>query len=104
MTTYRTGKRKGSITLWLFWTKMRLLGNGLNRGAIRKLIGKKYTYYRSIKSFLNHLQPIYDIPINKIKPMQIEYIINSPAEYNPNTHKPASKSSYVTLNQQQEQL
>ena len=57
----------------------------------KKTVGKKYTYYRSIRSFLNHLKPIYDIPVGKVKTMHIESIINELAPYNPNTGKPASK-------------
>ena len=57
----------------------------------KKTVGKKYTYYRSIRSFLNHLKPIYDIPVGNVKTMHIESIINELAPYNPNTGKPASK-------------
>lgn len=57
----------------------------------KKTVGKKYTYFRSIRSFLNHLKPIYDIPVGKVKTMHIESVILALAEYNPNTGKPASK-------------
>lgn len=57
----------------------------------KKMVGKKYTYCQSIKNFLNHLHPIFDIPIKAIKTMHIESIINELAQYNPNTGRPASK-------------
>ena len=57
----------------------------------KKTVGKKYTYFRSIRSFLNHLKPIYDIPVGKVKTMHIESVILALAENNPNTGKPASK-------------
>lgn len=59
--------------------------------AKKKTAGKKYTYYRSISSFLNHLQPIYDIPVCCVKTMQIENILIDLSINNPNTGKPASK-------------
>lgn len=38
----------------------------------KKTVGKKYTYYRSIRSFLNHLKPIYDIPVGNVKTMHMK--------------------------------
>ncbi len=59
--------------------------------AKKKKVGMKYTYIRSINSFLNHLHPIYEIPVRKVKAIDIESIITELAVYNPNTKKPSSK-------------
>lgn len=51
--------------------------------AKKKKVGMKYTYIRSINSFLHHLQPIYEIPVRKVKAIDIESIITELAVYNP---------------------
>ena len=63
----------------------------------KKMTGMKYTYRNSIKGHLNHLRPIYEIPINKVRAMHIEQIILDLAENNPHTNRPSSKKLLINI-------
>lgn len=57
----------------------------------KKTVGMKWSYCRNIGNCLNHLKPIFDIPIGKVKTMHIESIIADLSVNNPYTKKPSSK-------------
>ena len=59
--------------------------------AKKKTVGMKYSYRRNNRGYLNHLNPIYEIPIREVKTMHIEAIVVELAECNPHTHRPSSK-------------
>ena len=57
----------------------------------KKDVGMKWAYCRNIRCYLNHLKPLYDIPISKVRTMHIETIIADLTKENPTTKKPSSK-------------
>lgn len=56
------------------------------------------------KSNINHLQPIANIPLDKIKTNDIQDIILTLSEKNPNTNKPASKKTLLGLKSTAKQI
>lgn len=49
--------------------------------------------YETYYGYLKHFKPVWDIEISKICTADLQSIITSLSEYNPNTKKPTSKSS-----------
>lgn len=73
-----------------------------SRWADRWLAAKKTEVslgqYKAYSCALEHLRPVLgDVPISKIKPIDIRDILNELAEINPNTGKPASKKLMLSI-------
>lgn len=57
-----------------------------------KCIGMSFVYGRTLNSQVSHLiNALGDIPVNEIRTMQLNDLMEDLATMNPNTHRPASK-------------